>query len=87
VENIILTLDSQLFSGKKKKKKRKKEKNLLQSYTPCLDSQSVKRTKTFIQRNGSIGQLARNCSVTILILLFLSYPVVNQHQYKTCIVK
>jgi len=30
------------FKKKNKKKKKKKTKTLLQSYTPCLDSQSVK---------------------------------------------
>jgi len=37
-KNILLYAQKK----KKKKKKKKEEKKILQSYTPCLDSQSVK---------------------------------------------
>jgi len=39
------TPENQLFSAnqERKKKKKKRKKKLLQSYTPCLNSQSVKR--------------------------------------------
>jgi len=41
LEKNILTPDNKLFSAKNKEKK--KRKKILQSYTPCLDSQSVKK--------------------------------------------
>jgi len=43
-----LNPDNKRFSTKKRKKEEKKEeKKLLQSYTPRLDSQSIKRNITF----------------------------------------
>jgi len=46
LEKNILTPENQLFSAnqerKKKKEKKPEKKNFRQSYTPCLNSQSVK---------------------------------------------
>jgi len=50
LEKNISTPENQLFNQTKKEEKNEEKKNLLQSYTPCLNSQSVKMMRgQFIQ--------------------------------------